>query len=309
VRPRRAALDAVLAVAFTLVAAGVLRGQDPPAAAPPPVTPVAQSEASPEDEEDLSFQPAQPDFTLVSAPTTLRLARYKSAFRVTHRFTRPVDQGDFTDALGDLFGIDSGAQIGLEFRFAPIRGGQVVFYRTNDKTIQFTGQYSLLQPSDGQFLGIAPVVTVEGTDNFSDIYSPSVGVSVSATFADRLALYAVPIWVGNSNLDESEEVVENDTFMIGAGARLLLMRGWYLVGEAWPRVSGYKGGHSGHVGHEAEGEGKMLASFAIEKQVGGHVFQVNLSNAWATTPANIARGAAFGPTDWYLGFQISRKFY
>jgi hypothetical protein len=83
----------------------------------------------------------------------------------------------------------------------------------------------------------------------------------------------------------------------------------YLVGEAWPRVSGYKGGHSGHVGHEDEGEGKILASFAIEKQVGGHVFQINLSNAWATTPANIARGAALGPTDWYLGFQISRKFY
>jgi hypothetical protein len=93
----------------------------------------------------------------------------------------------------------------------------VVFYRTNDKTIQFTGQYSLLQQSDGQFLGIAPVVTIEGTDNFSDIYSPSVGVSVSATIAERLALYAVPTWVGNSNLDESESGRERHD-MIGAGA-------------------------------------------------------------------------------------------
>jgi hypothetical protein len=32
---------------------------------------------------------------------------------VTHRFTRSLAQGDFGDLAGDLFGIDSGAQIGL----------------------------------------------------------------------------------------------------------------------------------------------------------------------------------------------------
>ena len=57
---------------------------------------------------------AEPDFTLVGLPTSLRLAKFKSAFRVTHRFTRPLGQGDFGDLAGDMFGLDAGALIGLD---------------------------------------------------------------------------------------------------------------------------------------------------------------------------------------------------
>jgi hypothetical protein len=47
---------------------------------------------------------------------------------------------------------------------------------------------------------------------------------------------------------------------------------------------------------------------AIEKHAGGHVFQLNVSDPFATTMGQIARG---GPADtnWRLGFNISRKFY
>ena len=87
----------------------------------------------------------QPDFTIVNLPTTLRLPRFKSAFRVTHRFGRPLGAGDFGDLAGDLFGLDSGAQIGLEYRFGMMRGVQVGIHRTSNKTIEFFGQYSVLQ--------------------------------------------------------------------------------------------------------------------------------------------------------------------
>jgi hypothetical protein len=50
------------------------------------------------------------------------------------------------------------------------------------------------------------------------------------------------------------------------------------------------------------------ASVAIEKRVGGHVFQLNFSNSFATTMGQIARGGA-ASEDWYLGFNISRKFF
>src|SRR5688572_22161874 len=102
--------------------------------------------AVPEDDPDLDFSAVQPDFTLVSTlPTTLRLARFKSAFRVTHRFGRPLGAGDFGDLAGDLFGLDSGAQIGLEYRFGLMRGLQAGIHRTSNKTIEFFGQYNLLQ--------------------------------------------------------------------------------------------------------------------------------------------------------------------
>ena len=50
-----------------------------------------------DDDPDRDLQLSQPDFTIVNLPTTLRVPRYKSAFRLTHRFARPLGQGDFSD--------------------------------------------------------------------------------------------------------------------------------------------------------------------------------------------------------------------
>ena len=90
-----------------------------------------------QDEDDAVLKLAEPDFTLIALPTSLRLPKFKSAFRVTHRFTRPLGQGDFGDLAADLFGIDSGAQIGLEYRFGIVPGGEIGIHRTSDRTIEF----------------------------------------------------------------------------------------------------------------------------------------------------------------------------
>ena len=46
-----------------------------------------------EDDPDLDLSVEQPDFTVITLPTTLRLPRFRSAFRVTHRFGRPLGAG------------------------------------------------------------------------------------------------------------------------------------------------------------------------------------------------------------------------
>src|SRR5688572_19048779 len=78
----------------------------------------AQTDPPPErSDPDALVDPLQPDFNLAALPTTLRMPVGKWAFRVTHRFTRPLGQGDFGDLVSDAFGFDGGAQIGLELRF------------------------------------------------------------------------------------------------------------------------------------------------------------------------------------------------
>ena len=54
--------------------------------------------------------------------------------------------------------------------------------------------------------------------------------------------------------------------------------------------------------------GVNYGSFGIEKRAGGHVFQLNFSNGFGTTMGQLARGGT-GSEDWYLGFNISRKFF
>src|SRR5688572_27042333 len=105
-----------------------------PAEAPPPPPPAADQE---EDDPDRDINLAQPDFTVVTLPTTLRVPRHKSAFRVTHRFGRALGDGDIGDLFGDLFGFDNGGPIGLEYRFGIFRGAQLGIHRTSTKIIQF----------------------------------------------------------------------------------------------------------------------------------------------------------------------------
>jgi hypothetical protein len=248
--------------------------------------------AAQDDDPDMDPNRAQPDFTLLTLPTNLRLPRHKMAFRVTHRFGRPLGAGDFNDLAADLFGLDSGAQIGLELRYGLMRGGQIGFYRTSDRTINLFAQYEVL--SQKKFpVGMSAVAQIDGTNNFQDKYSPGLSAVISREVGDRAALYLHPAWVNNSNPEPKELVDDNDTFLIGVGARVNVHGHTYLVFETAPRVAGFS-------------DGDHHVSFGIEQQAGGHMFQLNFSNGIGTTLAQVARGAT---NDWYMGFNITRKFY
>src|SRR5262245_32134512 len=82
-------------------------------------------------DDDATLQPAEPDYRVINLPTTLRLPRFKSNFELTHRFNGNLRRGDFGDQASSLFGIDQGATIGFEYRFAPMRHVEVAVYREN----------------------------------------------------------------------------------------------------------------------------------------------------------------------------------
>lgn len=247
-----------------------------------------------QDDDPATLQLAEPDFTIINLPTNLRLPTNKSAFRVTHRFTRPLGLGDFGDLLSDFFGLDSGAQIGLEYRWGLIKNGQIGFNRTSDKTIEFFGEYSLIRQPAKPF-GVSAWVSIDGTNNFQDSYSPSVGAIISRRLGEWASVYVEPIWVNNTNPQPAEIVDDNNTLMVGLAARVRIRPTVYIVGEFTPRVSGYKPGtHQG--------------GFSLEKRAGGHLFQLNFTDSFGTTMGQIAKGGTVG-TDWYMGFNISRKFF
>ena len=290
--------------------------QDPPAPTTPPATsapspagsaPTSASTA-PQTEDDAVLKLAEPDFTLVSLPTSLRLPRYKSAFRVTHRFTRPLSCDFCSNSLaGDGFGTDTGANIGIEYRFGIVPNGEIGIHRTNsNKTVELFGQYGIARqgakvPVEASVLAAIDAAYV-GAQGTPSQYSPAIGLIVTRLFGDRAAAYLEPIFVHHTNLSEPA-IADNDTFMVGVGARVRVSATVYVVGEVAPRASGYKPG----VNH---------GSFAIEKRAGGHMFQLTFSDSFATTFSQLARGGveqvnANGTTktNWYLGFNITRKFY
>jgi hypothetical protein len=99
----RAILLASVCASFPALAAAQTPAPDPPATqtpAPAQNPPAQNDEPS---DPDVRVDALQPDFDLAALPTTLRMPVHKLAFRVTHRFTRPLGQGDFGDLASDFF--------------------------------------------------------------------------------------------------------------------------------------------------------------------------------------------------------------
>ncbi len=271
--------------------------QAPPSdAAADQAAPAGQKKAdgADKDQED-GISAVQPDFTVVNERTTLALPKFGSAFRVTHRFTRPLDEGDFGSLVEDFFGFDGGAQIGLEYRFGIWTGAQVGIYRTSDRTIQLFGQYNVLRQGTRSPVGVAALLAVDGTNNFRDDYSPTVGAIVSRTVGQWLALYAEPAWVGDTNAFDPPGQ-DDSTVVLGLSSRVRVRPTVYGVIEIVPRLSGHS-------------PGDPAIAFGIEKRAGGHLFQINFSNSVGTTVAQTLRDGGASTEHWYIGFNISRKFY
>jgi len=251
-------------------------------------TPAVQAD----DDPDLDPNDNQPDFYVATLNTNLPLPEGKWNFRLTHRFLRPLGEGDFGDLAGRLFGLDGGAQIGLDLKYGLARSFNVGIYRTSDRTIQFSAQYLALRDGNGP-IGASVVASIDGTDNFSEQYSPGVALVLSRELGGRGAIYVQPSYVNNTRFAPTPG--DDYTVMAGVGARLRLGRNSYLFAEGSPRLAGYK-------------QGVTMASFGFEQRYGGHVFQLNMSNGFGTTLAQVARGGV--PADnWYLGFNLTRKFY
>jgi hypothetical protein len=287
-----------VALGVLLLVAGltrIARAQSPEPHTDPATAGDAAPAALPSAVDETSRDPAEPDFVVVNIPTTLRLPRHKGSFRLTHRFAGNLRSGTFSQQASNLFGIDQGAVIGFEYRFAVMRRLHAAAYRSGfDKTIQLYGKYDALRQQRSFPVSLSGLASVEGVDNFQEQYAPAFGVAVSREVADRLAVYAAPIWVNNSAGTLGSTGGRRNTLYLGLAARARVSSAVYLVGEVTPRAAGYAPSDAGY-------------GFGIEKRVGAHVFQLTFTNTFATTFGQLARGGS--PGSLYLGLNLARKFF
>ena len=183
---------------------------DPNATAAEPATPAGedpkaadgQPAAAPQDDEDdpdLDVNLAQPDYTIIALPTTLRLPKGKFAFRVTHRFGRPLDDGNFGDLAADLFRVR---------RWRADRDSRCVMACCGARrsaccapAIAPSSCSRSSRSSDRRSSRSAwrQNLTMDGTNNFQDSYSPGIGLVVSREIGKTAAVYFEPTWVNNTN--------------------------------------------------------------------------------------------------------------
>ena len=287
-----------VAALLSLATAGAAQTPTPPPAAPSDAVPASAA------------LPAQIDLNLINLPTTQSIATHKGYFRLTHRFARDLRQGSFGELASDLFSLDKGAIIGLEYRFGITSHIQAGVHRSLlSKTIMTFGRWDAIRQGDSLPIGLSFTGSVEGLNNMRENFQPGIAVTVSRTFGDRLALYATPGFVGNTKavdfiagheghdhgtgLETDVHAHHNDTWYAGLGGRLRFAQTGYITGEYTPRLHGYDPNAADW-------------GVGVEKRTHGHTLQLNLTNSFGTTFGQLARGGS--PHDVYLGFNITRRF-
>jgi hypothetical protein len=293
-----------LYLAFAAFTAAPVHAQSPAASPDPAVqSPAASDPAAPapaaSDDDDAKFRPMEPDYVTINLPTTLPLPVHAMNFHLSHRFNEDLRGDSFQTQLSNAFGLDNGANIGLEFRFGVMKHLEAIVQRTSiGRTIQFSAKYDGWHQTATMPVGVSAIASIEGDNNFHNTdggsqanFAPALGVVLSRTIVDRLALYVSPTWVHNTG---TGSVGTSNTGFIGLGGRARLGKSTFFGLEGAPRAGGLAIGTAEY-------------AFAIEERVGAHVFSLTFSNSAGTTFRQIAHGGV--PEHLTLGFNLTRKFY
>ena len=191
--------------------------------------PAVQAPAPPSDDDDAKFRPVEPDFVTINLPTTLPLPAHAMNFHLSHRFNEDLRNDSIGTQFSNAFGLDNGANIGLEFRYGVMKHLEAIVQRTSiGKTIQFSAKYDGWHQTGTFPVGLSAIVSIEGDNNFHNTdggsqanFAPAIGGVVSRTVGDRLALYATPMWVHNTGTGGT---TTSDTGFIGIGGRVRLSK-------------------------------------------------------------------------------------
>ena len=297
----RAPRSVLLALALLLASSTGVDAQTPPVAGTQ--TPDAAAPAA---------APAEVELNVINLQTTQSLPRHGSYFRLTHRFARDLRRGDFGQLAEDFFALDNGAIIGLEYRFGITSDLQAGVHRSIlSRTIEVFGRYDRWRQNESVPVSISLIGSIEGLDNLTEHFQPTIAASISRAFGGALVLYTVPMYVAHTAAADFVEGHDDDdhgvggepvadehaghdnTFMLGLGGRLRLRPSVFLAAEVSPRLAGYD---------------PLRATWgvAFEKKTEGHTMQINFTNSWGTTFGQLARVGS--EHDIYLGFNITRRF-
>ena len=304
--PNRSAC-ALLALGVSMVLSSPLSAQTTGAES---TTPAASTTTPPTQAPDTTApREFQIDQTVVNLPTTLRLKRHHSYFRLTHRFARDISVLSFGELAESMFSFDDGAIIGLEYRFGITDSIQAGVHRSIlGKTINVFGKWDAWQESAGHPIGLSFVPTFEGTNNLQQDFQPGIALSISRSLGSWLVGYLSPTYVHDAHTPslralheghdhggsvEDADSTATDTTYLGIGVRVRFRPTVSVVAEVSPRLSGYQ-------------PGEVPYNVGIEKLTHGHVLQFNFGNNFDTTPGMIARGG--NPGQILLGFNLSRRW-
>lgn len=254
------------------------------------------------------------DYRIINTHSVETLGKRKLDIRIGHRF------GDIKGGWNTFFGLEQaedvmiGAALGITDKFT------VGLHRTKGagpltKLINGTLKYRLIRQSDESektplsvtILGIGSITTMGNSndpealnnfDNFSHRFLYTLQFLVARKFSDRFSLQVIPSYT-HRNLVAFNDI--NSLFSIGVATRIQLTKMLGLIADATFPFSDLRIAGSDYF---------PPMGLGLEIDTGGHIFQVNFTNATGIIETDYIPNtrSSWGDGEFRLGFTISRLF-
>ena len=245
---------------------------------------------------------------LLSLPTSHIPSTGTWEIKFTHRFNQSIDQGNGSDRLHSLFGLDSNADVGIGLSFALRRDLQFSFVRSNAlDDIELAAKYVVVQQAPAIPFGAALRIggdwrTEKGLNDRSSVFGQVV---LSHQFGHKAEVFVMPTYVtdaGRSVTGTTSGALFKHAFNVPVGAAIMIKPALSIVGEVIPKNRDLPDTIHADFGW----------ALGLKRAIGGHYFEILVTNNNATHvdqyTTSTYQGTGLNRGDIHLGFNIERRW-
>ena len=261
-----------------------------------------------QDEGTAPLRPLPVGDVLLSLPSNQIAPHGQWDVKFSHRFNQSLTEGSFSDQLHSLFGLDTNADVVFGASYAMRPNLQVSLARSNvNDTLEGAAKYVVLRQTAGAPLTITgrggfDLRTEKDLEDRTSFFAQAI---ISRQFGRKAEIFAMPTIATNAGRavtgDDSVALFDY-AFNVPVGLVWMLRPGFAAVIELTPP----------NYDLPRENKGDLGWSIGVKRNIGGHWFEVLLTNSQTTMVDQYVtttfQGSSLDLDDVHLGFNIERRF-
>jgi len=246
--------------------------------------------------------------TLLSLPTSHIPGDGTWEVKFTHRFNQSIDQGNLSDRVHSLFGLDSNADVAFGASWVPRRDLQFSLLRSNAlDDIEFAAKYVVVQQAPA--VPFSAAIRLGGDwrteRNLADRASGFAQIILSRQIGRHAEIFVIPTYAtdaGRAASATTSTALFSHAFNVPVGVAVMIRPALSVVAEFIPKNRDLAAGM----------DGDPSWSLGLKRAIGGHYFEILLTNNNATMVDQYVTSTYMGSPlkkgDVHLGFNIERRF-
>jgi len=262
---------------------------------------VAQDEATP-------LRPLPVGDVLLSLPSNQVVPHGQWEIKFSHRFNQSLDEGSLSDQLHSMFGLDTNADVVFGASYAMRPNLQLSLMRSNvNDTLEGAAKYVVLRQTEGAPLTLTTrggfdVRTEKDLEDRTSFFAQAI---VSRQFGRKAEVFFLPTIATNAGRAVSGDAsvaLFDYAFNVPVGVVWMLRPGFAAVVEVTPPNTDLPD----------EMDGDLGWAIGVKRNLGGHWFEVLLTNSQSTLVDQYVtttfQGSPLEAGSLHLGFNIERRF-